>query len=446
MSTFSWHFLLLLYCITKGDKIMNRKKWTNSEEELLIKEFSIKTNKELAEILNRSEKSIIQHAHTLNLHKNKQTLWEEFEIDFLKEHYNNDMLPSEIANTLKRSVSSIKSKAFAIGLADNVEWTQEQINYLIDNYCYKTNEEIGKKIGRSGKAVSYKAFELSLSINENWSDDELNIIKTNYLNKTMNELQQLLPGKTKGDILACCHKLGLTRTKKTCTRDFFNVIDTEEKAYWLGFIFADGYISYSEKNMKKGQLATTYCTGIKLQWSDRDHLKKFNKSINGNYKVFKEISHPDGFRKKTTEAAKILVYSQQMYNDLNKYFDRDKTYMAKFPDIPDNLMRHFIRGYFDGDGCLSLIDGKIYVKFLGASKEFHEGLKNVLEKNNFIFNSNSKINSYGTEMYYILINRNSEKIKFLDWIYQDCNIYFDRKYDKYLNCKKLHFTQYGLAV
>lgn len=425
---------------------MNRKKWTNSEEELLIKEFSIKTNKELAEILNRSEKSIIQHAHTLNLHKNKQTLWKEFEIDFLKEHYNNDMLPSEIANTLKRSVSSIKSKAFAIGLADNVEWTQEQINYLIDNYCYKTNEEIGKKIGRSGKAVSYKAFELSLSINENWSDDELNIIKTNYLNKTMNELQQLLPGKTKGDILACCHKLGLTRTKKTCTRDFFNVIDTEEKAYWLGFIFADGYISYSEKNMKKGQLATTYCTGIKLQWSDRDHLKKFNKSINGNYKVFKEISHPDGFRKKTTEAAKILVYSQQMYNDLNKYFDRDKTYMAKFPDIPDNLMRHFIRGYFDGDGCLSLIDGKIYVKFLGASKEFHEGLKNVLEKNNFIFNSNSKINSYGTEMYYILINRNSEKIKFLDWIYQDCNIYLDRKYDKYLNCKKLHFTQYGLAV
>lgn len=425
---------------------MNRKKWTNSEEELLIKEFSIKTNKELAEILNRSEKSIIQHAHTLNLHKNKQTLWEEFEIDFLKEHYNNDMLPSEIANILKRSVSSIKSKAFAIGLADNVEWTQEQINYLIDNYCYKTNEEIGKKIGRSGKAVSYKAFELSLSINENWSDDELNIIKTNYLNKTMNELQQLLPGKTKGDILACCHKLGLTRTKKTCTRDFFNVIDTEEKAYWLGFIFADGYISYSEKNMKKGQLATTYCTGIKLQWSDRDHLKKFNKSINGNYKVFKETCHPDGFRKKTTEAAKILVYSQQMYNDLNKYFDRDKTYTAKFPNISDDFMRHFIRGYFDGDGCLSLIDGKIYVKFLGASKEFHEGLKNVLEKNNFIFNSSSKINSYGTEMYYILINRNSEKIKFLDWIYQDCNIYLDRKYDKYLNCKKLHFTQYGLAV
>lgn len=420
---------------------MNKKKWTKSEDELLIKEFSTKTNKELADIFDRSAKSIIQHAHTLNFHKDKQTLWKDDEVEFLKSHYNVDMTPLDIAKELKRSVSSVKSKAFAVGLADNAEWTQEQIDYLIDNYCYKTNDEIGKKIGRSGQAVSYKAFELSLSINENWSDDEINIIKTNYLNKTMHELQQLLPEKTKGDILAYCHKLGLTRTKKTCIRDFFNVIDTEEKAYWLGFIFADGYISYSEKNMKKGQLATTYCTGIKLQWSDREHLKKFNKSISGNYKVFKETSHPDGFRQKITEAAKILVYSQQMYNDLNKYFDRDKTYTTKFPDIQDDLMRHFIRGYFDGDGCLSLIDEKVYVKFLGASKEFHEGLKNVLYKNNFIFTSSSKINSYETEMYYISINRNLEKIKFLDWIYQDCNIYLDRKYEKYLNCKKLQFTQ-----
>ena len=164
---------------------MNRKKWTKSEDELLIKEFSTKTNKELAEMLDRSAKSIIQHAHTLNLHKDKQTLWKDDEVEFLKSHYNVDMTPLDIAKELKRSVSSVKGKAFAVGLADNVKWTQEQIDYLIDNYCYKTNDEIGKKIGRSEQAVSYKAFELSLSINENWSDDEINIIKTNYLNKSL---------------------------------------------------------------------------------------------------------------------------------------------------------------------------------------------------------------------------------------------------------------------
>lgn len=424
---------------------MNRKKWTKSEEQMLIKEFPVRTNKELAEMFNRSEKSIIQRAHILKLHKNKQALWEDSEVEFLKNHYNTDMTTTEIAKTLNRSVGSVKSKAFAIGLADNVEWTQDQIDYLIDNYCYKTNEEIGKKIGRSGHAVSYKAFELSLSVNEDWSNDEINIIKTNYLNKTMSELQQLLHGRTKGDILACCHKLGLTRTKKTCERDFFDVIDTEERAYWLGFMFADGYISYSEKNMKKGQLATTYCVGIKLKWSDKEHLKKFNKSINGNYKVFKEVSHPDGFRKKTTEAAKILVYSQQMYNDLSKYFSRDKTYTAKFPNISDDLIRHFIRGYFDGDGCFTFTDKTFDIEFLGASKAFHESLSNVLKKNNFKFTVSSQINKHGTEMYYIHINRNKDRYEFLRWIYEDCNIYLERKYKKYLDIK-LQFTQDGLAI
>ena len=414
---------------------MNKKKWTKREEELLIKEFPIKTNKELSEMFGRSEKSIIQHAHTLKLYKNKQVLWEEREVEFLKKHYNVDMTPLEIAKALDRSTSSVKSKAFAIGLADNVEWTKEQIDYLIDNYCYKTNEEIGKKVGKSGQAVSYKAFELSLSINDNWTEDEIDIIKTNYLNKTMNELQQLLNNRTKGDILACCHKLGLTRLKKTCMRDFFNVIDTEEKAYWLGFIFADGYISFSEENMKKGQLASSYCVGIKLKISDKEHLKKFNKSINGNYKVFEETAYPDGFRNKITKSAKILVYSKQMYDDLNKYFDRDKTYTAEFPNISEDLMRHFIRGYFDGDGCFTLTEKTFDIEFLGASQDFHNGLRSVLSKHGFKFTYETKPNQHGTDMYYIHINRNQDRCKFLDWIYDNCNIYLDRKYEKYLECK-----------
>ena len=414
---------------------MSKKKWTKDEERLLIKEFPVKTNKELSEMFNRSEKSIVQRAHALKLYKDKQKLWSDDEVKFLKDHYNIDMQPSEIAAALKRSSASIKTKAFSIGLADHVQWPEEQLEYLIDNYCYKKSEEIGEKIGKSAQAVAYKAFELSLKVNEEFTDDEINIIKTNYLNKTMNELQQLLGGRPKGDILACCHKLGFTRLKKTCTRDFFNVINTEEKAYWLGFIFADGYISFSEANMKKGQLATTYCVGIKLQISDSDHLKKFNKSINGNYKVFTETAYPDGFRKKITKSAKILVYSEQMYKDLNKYFDRDKTYTAEFPDIPVELMRHFIRGYFDGDGCFTFTDKTFDVDFLGASKNFHEGLKNVLSKNGFNFTTETKMNKCDTEMYYIHINRKKDKYDFLDWIYKDSNIYLDRKYEKYLKCK-----------
>ncbi len=139
--------------------------------------------------------------------------------------------------------------------------------------------------------------------------------------------------------------------------------------------------------------------------------------------------------KKITKSAKILVYSEQMYKDLNKYFDRDKTYTAEFPDIPVELMRHFIRGYFDGDGCFTFTDKTFDVDFLGASKNFHEGLKNVLSKNGFNFTTETKMNKCDTEMYYIHINRKKDKYDFLDWIYKDSNIYLDRKYEKYLKCK-----------
>lgn len=415
---------------------MSQKRWTNEENKRLIKEFPIKSNKELAKEFNRSEKSIIQHAHTLKLHKDRQKLWNSKEIDFLKEHYNNDMTPKEIGLKLNRSTSSVKSKAFSIGLADNVQWTEEQINYLIDNYCYKTNEEIGRKIGKSGQAVSYKAFELSLKINDNWTADEIAIIKTNYLNKTMNELQQMLKDRTKGDILACCHRLGLTRTRKTCSRDFFSTIDTEEKAYWLGFIFADGYISFSESNLKKGQLAIAYCVGIKLQLSDKEHLKKFNKSINGNYKVFEETAYPDDFRKKKTKSGKILIYSKQMYDDLNKFFDRDKTYTAEFPDIPKEFIRHFVRGYFDGDGGFCHTDKTFSISFAGASKSFHMGLLKVLEERGYSPCVRQSTNKHDTEIYYIYIHKKTEKMDFLNWIYTDCNIYLDRKYKKFLDLKQ----------
>lgn len=71
-------------------------------------------------------------------------------------------------------------------------------------------------------------------------------------------------------------KLGLSKYPYTCDYNYFDKIDSEEKAYWLGFIFADGYISVNE-NSNSG------CVGIDLCLSDIDHLKKFNKSINGNY-------------------------------------------------------------------------------------------------------------------------------------------------------------------
>nr|DAG90196.1 MAG TPA: endonuclease [Crassvirales sp.] len=60
-----------------------------------------------------------------------------------------------------------------------------------------------------------------------------------------------------------------TGSKSEFNRDFFSVIDTEEKAYWLGFLYADGFISASGNTV-----------GLSISLKDIDHLKKYNNALN----------------------------------------------------------------------------------------------------------------------------------------------------------------------
>ena len=59
--------------------------------------------------------------------------------------------------------------------------------------------------------------------------------------------------------------------------NYFNLIDTEEKAYWLGFLYADGYVRM--KDSRSGQLK------LKLSSKDRDHIILFNKCLSSNYPI-----------------------------------------------------------------------------------------------------------------------------------------------------------------
>jgi hypothetical protein len=139
------------------------------------------------------------------------------------------------------------------------------------------------------------------------------------------------------------------RTKKDlfCNYRFFQKIDTEEKAYWLGFIYADGSVS------DKGSLS------INLSTKDRWHLEKFKKHISAEHPV-RDGSHIRKENKKMKMKAGIQYYSAicihsgEMGEDLNKVgvFPR-KSLSLDFPtneQVPEELLNHFIRGYLDGDG------------------------------------------------------------------------------------------------
>ena len=134
-------------------------------------------------------------------------------------------------------------------------------------------------------------------------------------------------------------KTTVRKKKFKCNENFFEVIDTEEKAYWLGFLYADGCVQ---------QKGNYYTTKIDLATIDRNHIEKFKKSLDSNHNINDYKDH-----------SKIVIGSKKMFNDLNnKGCVPKKTLILEFPTIeqvPEHLVHHFIRGYFDGDGTINIM-------------------------------------------------------------------------------------------
>jgi len=119
--------------------------------------------------------------------------------------------------------------------------------------------------------------------------------------------------------------------------DYFHVIDTEEKAYWLGFLFADGYQNGYE--MK-----------INLNAKDASHLEKLREALNSKHPVTIYVCPEMQGGLKAT----YRVGSKKLCTDLaNTGCVRAKSLIVEYPKLEPGLDRHFIRGVFDGDGNLS---------------------------------------------------------------------------------------------
>ncbi len=209
--------------------------------------------------------------------------------------------------------------------------------------------------------------------------------------------------------------------------NYFETIDTEEKAYWLGFLFADGCVRKSSKNPNHN----SYSIILALQRRDLNHIKKFKKAVESTKNIRYESSN---------KSYSMHLVSTKMFDDLNKLgCVQRKSLILDWPKgVPDNLMRHFIRGYFDGDGCLSIIHNphKSYSVSFVSSEIFLNKLRFFLNKELKVTLKNvSKINpdkKYGT----INFSKYSDMRIILDYLYKDSNIYLNRKYSRYLKFLK----------
>lgn len=313
-------------------------------------------------------------------------------------------------------------------------WTNEEIEFLKENFATMMHKELGEALNRTEQAVRAKCFELNLYKKEYpWTDKELEYLKTNYKNMTYRQIGKEL-GRTVDAVRSKAAILGIVKDLYHCDYDYFKVIDTEEKAYWLGFIFADGWTCLS-KSTEGG------CLGIELQESDIGHLRKFNKSINGNYKIDRRTR--ENFGKEHTTCL-IRIYSRDLTDDLILHgVIPNKSLVKQFPTtVPNNLIRHFIRGYFDGNGTVRINSDKTSLRFCirSGSKEFLNELKAHLTCNSIYVGEiitekhNDKLDK-DTCFSFNVYSNFENSIAFYNYLYKNSSIYLDKKYFKATSAK-----------
>lgn len=220
---------------------------------------------------------------------------------------------------------------------------------------------------------------------------------------------------------------GSGNKKYVTNENYFDKIDTEDKAYFLGLMYADGCVH-----------TKTTRVALSLQEADVEILHKFSQFLESTQPLRiekRKEKHP------TWQDAYILaLHSQKLKQSLIALgCVPRKTHVLKFPtedQVPSHLIRHFIRGYFDGDGSFSYNYGKDKCHRLIAKIV---GNFDLLEKLQLVWNSLVNIKSHicstgaTPNIVQLSVGGRESVLKLLRWLYLDCTVYLKRKYDKFNN-------------
>jgi transcriptional regulator with XRE-family HTH domain len=203
--------------------------------------------------------------------------------------------------------------------------------------------------------------------------------------------------------------------KYTLDETYFNKINTEDKAYFLGLMYADGNVS-KRKNLFK----------IGLQEEDKEILNKFAIYLKTNKPI--SCEPPNKKNKTWKHNYKLTIIGKKITKSLvDLGCVPQKSLILQFPtteQVPEHLLRHFIRGYFDGDGHIST-----HLSIV-SSKYFIDGLINIIRFHDLEYKIYNCKNEFTKRL---VVGKKKSYLKFLSWIYKDATIYMQRKYEKYIN-------------
>lgn len=225
-------------------------------------------------------------------------------------------------------------------------------------------------------------------------------------------------------------------SKREIRHNFFNNINFEEQAYLLGFIFADGCVNEERHTLS-----------ININKQDQyiiDLLKDISPEAYTRYqKSYKSIATVRGRYVKNHGSIRTNISSKILIEDLKKYgVIQNKTYTdMHLPIVSDDiLLKHFIRGYFDGDGCFTYSIRKPNPKNREINYRISAHWTICCKTSSILLEMQKYFTSFGIktninyikrdDMYNLTTSSRKEIIKIFNLLFHNCNYSLPRKYNK----------------
>ena len=238
------------------------------------------------------------------------------------------------------------------------------------------------------------------------------------------------------------------RKHKFLNENYFDYIDSDDKAYFLGLLWADGC---NYRNEKKETRA--YQIHLALQERDKEVVFALAEKIFESPNIVSFINRSqklpiliaDGLRKtsKFQNVVSLRICSKHISNILNDYgMVPRKSLISRLPEVVnnnENLFRSFVRGYLDGDGWITESTvkkgGKAgYTRYVSGMIGSDLQMQEMKEKfNNLGFNFSIRKQN---KMSIITLSGNRQVYKFLQWLYNDATVKMTRKYNIYLRLRE----------
>ena len=225
-------------------------------------------------------------------------------------------------------------------------------------------------------------------------------------------------------------------SKYNYNKDYFSEINSSEKAYWLGFLYADGCICRYYKNDKLKSMNIE----LSLGECDFHHLEKFRDCLESNVPIHeRHIKQND----KEYTAYRLNICSTKMCYDLiNLGCTPNKTFDVRFPSdeiVSKEYKRDWLRGFFDGDGCISITQMNNKPHIVTTITGIEEMLKDIsyfLLSEKILRKEPTYQKDKRSSACNIYIHGTDTNKEWLDYLYKDASIYLDRKYKKYIDFYK----------